>query len=84
MTGRVQSAAASAGQLDRLGERRLPAPPVHEVDSQQVLELERDSGCSAYDCEFVSLAARLGVKLLTSDNQVLKAFPQHTLALAGA
>jgi predicted nucleic acid-binding protein len=56
----------------------------HEVDSQQVLELVRDSGCSAYDCEFVSVAARLGVKLLTSNTQILKAFPQYTLAFTGA
>jgi predicted nucleic acid-binding protein len=56
----------------------------HEVDSHQVLERVRDSGCSAYDCEFVAVAARLGVKLLTSGTQVLKAFPQHTLAFAGA
>ena len=54
----------------------------HEVDSQRVLELVRDSDCSAYDCEFVSVAMRLGVKLLTADSKVLKAFPQHTVAFA--
>ena len=27
----------------------------HEVDSLRVLELVRDSDCSAYDCEFVSV-----------------------------
>ena len=52
----------------------------HEVDSQRVLELVRSSDCSAYDCEFVSVAMRLGVKLLTADGKVLKAFPQHTVA----
>ena len=51
----------------------------HEVDSQRVLELVRDSNCSAYDCEFVSVAMRLGVKLLTADKKVLLAFPAHTL-----
>ena len=54
----------------------------HEVDSQRVLELVRDSGCSAYDCEFVSLAMRLGVKLLTADKKVLEAFPEHTVAFS--
>lgn len=34
-----------------------------EVDSLAVLELARDSDCSAYDCEFVALAATLGTKL---------------------
>ena len=54
----------------------------HEVDSQRVLELVRDSDCSAYDCEFVSVAMRLGVKLLTADKKVLKAFPDHTVAFS--
>ena len=56
----------------------------HEVDSQRVLELVRDSDCSAYDCEFVSVAMRLGVKLLTADKKVLKAFPEHTVAFSAA
>jgi len=56
----------------------------HEVDSVRVLELARDSDCSAYDCEFVSVAMRLGVKLLTADAKVLKAFPRHTMAFAAA
>jgi predicted nucleic acid-binding protein len=56
----------------------------HEVDSQRVLELVRDSDCSAYDCEFVSVAVRLGVKLLTADSKVLKAFPLHTAAFSAA
>jgi len=54
----------------------------HEIDSQRVLELVRDSDCSAYDCEFVSVAMRLGVKLLTADKKVLKAFPDHTVAFS--
>ena len=54
----------------------------HEVDSLRVLELVRDSDCSAYDCEFVSVAMRLGVKLLTADSKVLKAFPQVTVAFS--
>ena len=56
----------------------------HEVDSERVLELVRDSDCSAYDCEFVSVAMRLGVKLLTADKTVLKAFPKHTVAFSAA
>ena len=56
----------------------------YDVDSQQVLELVRDSDCSAYDCEFVALAIRLGVKLLTADGKLLKAFPNHTVAFSAA
>ena len=54
----------------------------HEVDSQRVLELVRDSDCSAYDCEFVSVAIRLGVKLVTADKKVLSAFPEHSVAFS--
>ena len=38
-----------------------------EVDSKAVLELVRDSDCSAYDCEFIALAIKLHVKLVTMD-----------------
>ena len=53
----------------------------HEVDSRRVLEFVRDSDCSVYDCEFVVLAERLGVKLVTMDKKILRAFPQHTATL---
>ena len=56
----------------------------HEVDSQSVLELVRDSACSAYDCEFAAVAIRLGVKLVTADSKLLKAFPEHTIAFSAA
>lgn len=54
----------------------------HEVDSRRVLELVRDSDCSAYDCEFAALAMRLGVKLVTMDRKLLGAFPRYALSLA--
>ncbi len=53
----------------------------YEVDSQRVLELVRDSDCSAYDCEFVALALRLGVRLVTMDRKLLAAFPTLTVPL---
>lgn len=52
-----------------------------EVDSLRVLELVRGSDCSAYDCEFVALAMSLGVKLVTMDRKLLRAFPEHVVAL---
>jgi predicted nucleic acid-binding protein len=45
------------------------------VPSPDVLELSARSGCTAYDCEFVALAIQLTVPLVTSDRQVLEAFP---------
>jgi predicted nucleic acid-binding protein len=62
----------------------LMAGSEHEVDSQHVLELVRDSECSAYDCEFAALAIRLGVKLVTADSKLLKAFPKLAQPLAAA
>ena len=53
-----------------------------EVDSKAVLELVRDSDCSAYDCEFVALANKLHVKLVTMDTKLLRAFPKRTMSLA--
>lgn len=35
----------------------------YEVNSEEVLELVNNSNCSAYDCEFVSLAKHLNLKL---------------------
>ncbi|MDQ6957841.1 MAG: type II toxin-antitoxin system VapC family toxin [Mariprofundaceae bacterium] len=43
--------------------------------SDDVLALAEQSGCTAYDCEFVALAMTLKVPLLTSDRKVLAAFP---------
>ena len=45
------------------------------VVSQQVMQLAKKSGCSAYDCEFVSLARDLETPLITADRQILRAFP---------
>lgn len=52
-----------------------------EPDSLGVLELVRDSDCSAYDCEFVALALRLETTLVTMDRKLLRAFPKRTVAL---
>ncbi len=53
-----------------------------EVESLSVLELARESDCSAYDCEFVALAMRLNTKLFTMDKKLLRAFPKRTIALS--
>ncbi len=55
-----------------------------EVDSQTVLELVRDSGCSAYDCEFIALARKLNTRLVTVDKKLLRAFPTQAMALPAA
>jgi predicted nucleic acid-binding protein len=50
------------------------------VISHHVLSLAAQSGCSAYDCEFVALAKDLRVPLVTTDRQILKAFPAVALS----
>ncbi len=54
-----------------------------EVDSLSVLELVRDSDCSAYDCEFIALAVQLNTQLVTMDGKLLRAFPQRAVSLGG-
>ena len=49
----------------------------------RILELVDESTCSAYDCEFVGLAEDLRVSLVTSDRQVLAAFPSLARSPAG-
>ena len=56
----------------------------YEVDSRSVLELVRGSDCSAYDCEFIALAEKLGARLVTMDKKLLKAFPTRAVALTSA
>lgn len=53
-----------------------------EVDSRAVLELVRDSDCTAYDCEFIALAIKLNTRLVTADKKLLRSFPARTMALA--
>ena len=51
------------------------------VQSIEVLRLADESGCSTYDCEFVALARTLGVRLVTNDREVLRAFPSIAVPL---
>ena len=50
-------------------------------DTYDVLELVRKSDCSAYDCELVALAVRLGIRLVTMDKKLLRAFPGDAVSL---
>jgi hypothetical protein len=45
-------------------------------------ESQRDATTEGRRQAFVALAARLGVKVVTMDRKMLKAFPKHTKALA--
>ena len=52
-----------------------------DVASVRVLELAEISGCTAYDCEFVSLAERLNIPFVTSDKKLLASFPNIAVSM---
>jgi len=52
-----------------------------EVQSESVLQLVERSGHSAYDCEYVALAQRLGVPLVTGDKRLAQVFPETAVLL---
>ncbi len=52
-----------------------------DVTSLQVLKLAEESGCSAYDCEFIALAIDMNVPLITVDKKILSKFPKISTSL---
>ena len=61
----------------------LVAGAEYDVGAGEVLRLAKDSGCSAYDCEFVALAEHLDVRLISEDAGLCKAFPNRAGLLSG-
>ncbi len=60
---------------------RLMQNNEYEINSLRVLSLSQISGCSAYDCEFVSLAEDLNVPFVTMDNKVLTNFSDKAVSI---
>jgi predicted nucleic acid-binding protein len=52
----------------------------YAVPSDDILRLACAARCTAYDAEYVVLARGLGVKLVTSDAALLKAFPDTAVS----
>ena len=52
-----------------------------ELDSASLLEMIENSTLSAYDCEYVVLAKKLGIHLITNDKKILKSFPDLAVSL---
>lgn len=50
----------------------------YEISSAHIMQLVESSQCSAYDCEFISLAQYLDVPLITTDKKILREFPEIT------
>lgn len=53
----------------------------YTVPTEWIIKLVLASDCTAYDCEYVALAQDLGVPLVTTDKQILRAFPKTAVAL---
>lgn len=69
-----------AGDLMNVAERLLWGREF-SVRSATVLDCLARSNRSAYDCEFVALAQDLGLRLLTSDEPLISAFPETAVRL---
>lgn len=70
----------AARQIMRKAEQLLKGHE-YEVNSAAVLEYAYSSKCSAYDSEFVVLAQELNAKLVTTDKQLLRQFPDVAIAI---
>ncbi|MEY2834278.1 MAG: hypothetical protein RLZZ574_3538 [Cyanobacteriota bacterium] len=52
-----------------------------ELDSASILKMIENSTLSAYDCEYVVLAKKLRINLITNDKKILKSFPDLAVSL---
>lgn len=57
------------------------AVSVHDMSDQEVFAVVQESSLSAYDAEYVALARRFGVQLVTTDRQVLECYPHLAVRL---
>lgn len=53
----------------------------YEIKTYQTLKLAKESNCSSYDCEFVSLAKDLETRLVTMDKRILNSFPDISISM---
>ena len=49
--------------------------------SYRILRLAADSGCAAYDCEFVALAQDLGVTMVSADRALIEKFKPTVVSM---
>jgi predicted nucleic acid-binding protein len=52
-----------------------------ELNSDAILDLAANCSLSVYNCEYVLLAQKLGIKLVTNDKKILRNFPDITINL---
>ncbi len=52
-----------------------------ESSTQACLEIAERGGISGYDAEFILVAEQMGLKLVTADRRLARAFPERTIDL---
>ena len=77
--GRIELAGAQSIQTEA---EKLLEGREFAVDSAEVLHLAAESGCSAYDCEFVVLADYFDVPLYSADRRLVERFPHRARLLS--
>jgi predicted nucleic acid-binding protein len=83
LTGYLRDGSLSRAQITRVMQSVEEAfvGKEHLVPSSEVFKLIEHSRLSAYDSEFVALAAALSAPLVTADKAVLKAFPEIAVTM---
>jgi len=76
---RILTIEAALGTMER-AERAMQGRE-RDVQSAPVLRLAADSGCTAYDCEYIWLAQDLGLPLLTADEELLAKFKSTAVSM---
>lgn len=79
-TGHLRRGEPLANVLAALANAQV-AVSAHEVSDQEVFAVVQESSLSAYDAEYVALARRLGVALVTTDRQILEQYPNVAVRL---
>ncbi len=78
LIGYVRRKSISLDGAQRRWERlsQILADGERAPDFGRVLSLAAESGCTAYDCEYVAIAEVLSMPLVTFDREVLRTFPR--------
>ncbi len=84
MVKQLQFADADARHLEEMFARAMSLVTfARQPTPREVLRLAARSGCTSYDCEFVAVAETVDAPLVTTDKQVLRAFPQRAMTPPG-